>query len=170
MPRSMTKLAQLVGGLALILVAIWIVVFGGPDGTDPGAARGGDSSPSVAASATPGEQPSDGGETTEQAPGNQQTPVSGLDTIPESQLPPEGRETLELIRSDGPFPYDRDGIAFQNREGILPDQSRGYYREYTVPTPGEDDRGARRIVGGQDGDRYYTDDHYASFAQIEEGQ
>ena len=58
----------------------------------------------------------------------------------------------------------------RNREGILPDQSQGYYREYTVPTPGESDRGARRIVGGQDGDRYYTDDHYASFAQIEEGQ
>ena len=170
MPRSMTKLAQLVGGLALILVAIWIVVFGGPDGTDPGAARGGDSSPSVAASATPGEQPSDGGETTEQAPGNQQTPVSGLDTIPESQLPPEGRETLELIHAGGPFPYDRDGITFGNREGILPQQQHGYYSEYTVETPGLDHRGAKRIVCGEQLDCYFTSDHYASFRQIEEGQ
>ena len=106
----------------------------------------------------------------ESDPGGEETPSSSLETIPESDLPPEGRETLDLIRADGPFPYDRDGVAFQNREGILPPQDEGYYREYTVPTPGEDDRGARRIVGGEDGDRYYTEDHYASFRQIEEGQ
>lgn len=98
------------------------------------------------------------------------TPDSSLETLPESQLPPEGQETLDLIRSDGPFPYDRDGVTFHNREGILPSQGDGYYREFTVPTPGEDDRGARRIVGGEDGDRFYTDDHYTSFRQIEEGQ
>ena len=106
----------------------------------------------------------------ESDPGGEETPSSSLETIPESELPPEGRETLDLIRADGPFPYDRDGVAFQNREGILPPQDEGYYREYTVPTPGEDDRGARRIVGGEDGDRYYTEDHYASFEQIEEGR
>ena len=106
----------------------------------------------------------------ESDPGGEETPSSSLETIPESDLPPEGRETLDLIRADGPFPYDRDGVAFQNREGILPPQDEGYYREYTVPTPGEDDRGARRIVGGEDGDRYYTEDHYASFEQIEEGR
>ena len=106
----------------------------------------------------------------ESDPGGEETPSSSLETIPESELPPEGQETLDLIRADGPFPYDRDGVAFQNREGILPPQDEGYYREYTVPTPGEDDRGARRIVGGEDGDRYYTEDHYASFEQIEEGR
>lgn len=95
---------------------------------------------------------------------------SSLETIAESELPEEGQETLDLVRSGGPFPYDRDGATFQNREGILPEQEGGYYREYTVPTPGSDDRGARRIVGGSDGDHYYTEDHYASFAQIEEGQ
>ena len=82
-------------------------------------------------------------------------------------LPAEGRETLELIDAGGPFPYERDGVVFQNREGILPDESRGYYHEYTVPTPGSDDRGARRIVTGSGSELYYTDDHYDSFRRIQ---
>lgn len=85
-----------------------------------------------------------------------------------SDLPREGRRTLRLIHEGGPFPYDRDGITFQNRERILPAQPRGYYAEYTVPTPGESDRGARRLVAGEDGDVYYTADHYRSFRQVEE--
>jgi ribonuclease T1 len=92
--------------------------------------------------------------------------ASGLPWIAAFQLPPEGRETLELIEAGGPFPYERDGTVFQNRESILPDESRGYYREYTVPTPGSDDRGARRIVAGSGGELYYTDDHYESFGRI----
>ncbi len=66
----------------------------------------------------------------------------------------------------GPFPYDKDGAVFQNREGILPGRQRGYYHEYTVITPGENDRGARRIVTGSRGELYYTDDHYDSFKRI----
>lgn len=93
-------------------------------------------------------------------------PASGLPWIAVADLPPEGRETLELIGSDGPFPYGRDGVVFQNREGILPDEERGYYHEYTVVTPGSDDRGARRIVTGSSAERYYTDDHYESFRRI----
>lgn len=93
-------------------------------------------------------------------------PHSGLPWIALADLPPEAHETLALIESDGPFPYDRDGAVFQNREGILPDERRGYYHEYTVETPGSDDRGARRIVTGGDGERYYTDDHYDSFERI----
>lgn len=90
-------------------------------------------------------------------------------TVPAAALPAEARETLKLIDAGGPFPYRRDGITFQNRERRLPDQPRGYYREYTVPTPGSRDRGARRIVTG---DRppavfYYTADHYKSFRRIE---
>ena len=81
-------------------------------------------------------------------------------------LPPEARETLELIASGGPFPFDRDGTVFMNREGSCPTSSRGYYREYTVVTPGSDDRGARRIVAGAGSERYYTDDHYESFRRI----
>ncbi len=103
-------------------------------------------------------------------PSTSDTPDSGLATVAESALPREARATLELIRAGGPYPYEQDDRTFQNREGILPRQQRGYYREYTVETPGSDDRGARRIVGGRDGDRYWTSDHYDTFRQIEEGQ
>lgn len=84
------------------------------------------------------------------------------------QLPPEARQTLALIRKGGPFPYRKDGSIFNNREGLLPKQPRGHYREYTVKTPGSRDRGARRIVSAQAGDFYYTEDHYRSFRRIRE--
>jgi guanyl-specific ribonuclease Sa len=84
-------------------------------------------------------------------------------------LPREAADTLALIQRGGPFPYRKDGIVFQNRERRLPAMPRGYYREYTVPTPGSRDRGARRIVtGGNPPDvYYYTADHYRSFRRIE---
>ena len=81
-------------------------------------------------------------------------------------LPPEARRTLELMQAGGPFPYERDGAVFSNRERRLPPRERGYYREYTVKTPGARDRGPRRIVAGHDGDYYYTDDHYRTFRRI----
>ncbi|MDE9365441.1 ribonuclease [Luteipulveratus sp. YIM 133132] len=88
-----------------------------------------------------------------------------------SSLPPEATTTANLIRSGGPFPYDQDGVVFQNREAILPAQTTGYYHEYTVKTPGSDTRGARRIVTGgtpltSPPNWYYTGDHYASFCKI----
>ena len=110
-------------------------------------------------------------------------------TIPEvslAELPREARDTLALVRKGGPFPYDRDGIVFGNFEGRLPRQARGYYREYTVKTPGVAHRGARRIVAGcgsagvkasgserllapcDAGEYYYTEDHYNSFRRIRE--
>jgi ribonuclease T1 len=91
---------------------------------------------------------------------------NGIGTIPAAQLPAEARETLRVIRSGGPFAYSKDGIAFGNRERLLPRRPHGYYREYTVRTPGARDRGARRIISGQAGERYYTDDHYRSFKRI----
>ena len=81
-------------------------------------------------------------------------------------LPPEAKETFELIRSSGPFPYKQDGAIFGNRERQLPQRVHGYYREYTVRTPGARDRGARRIVAGERGELYYTEDHYRSFSRI----
>ena len=87
--------------------------------------------------------------------------------IPAAELPKEARETLALVRRGGPFPYRKDGATFGNFEQRLPVRARGYYREYTVPTPGARDRGARRIVAGG-GEYYYTDDHYRSFRRIRE--
>ncbi|NKE66686.1 guanine-specific ribonuclease N1 and T1 [Ramlibacter sp. RBP-2] len=89
-----------------------------------------------------------------------------------AELPPQARETYGLIRRGGPFPYEKDGSVFGNRERLLPAARRGYYREYTVATPGSRDRGARRIVCGGPvrvpHACYYTADHYASFRQIVE--
>lgn len=82
------------------------------------------------------------------------------------ELPREARETLALIDKGGPFPYERDDVVFGNFEKRLPIRERGYYREYTVRTPGVKHRGARRIVAGRNGERYYTDDHYRSFKRI----
>lgn len=84
------------------------------------------------------------------------------------QLPPQAREMLQLIKQGGPFPYPKDGTVFGNRERRLPQNERGYYREYTVKTPGSRDRGARRIVAGAGGEFYYTADHYRTFRRIRE--
>jgi ribonuclease T1 len=93
-------------------------------------------------------------------------PTSGLPEVAADSLPPEAGQTLALIDRGGPYPYDSDGDAFGNREGILPEEDYGYYHEYTVETPGSDDRGARRIVTGADGEYYWTEDHYQSFERI----
>ncbi|HEX3098826.1 MAG TPA: ribonuclease domain-containing protein [Usitatibacter sp.] len=85
-----------------------------------------------------------------------------------AELPPEARETLELIRKGGPFPYAKDGAIFGNREGALPREKRGYYREYTVKTPHVRNRGGRRIIWGAGGEYYYTADHYTTFRRIRE--
>lgn len=96
------------------------------------------------------------------------TPASRSDlaSVDLADLPPEARDTLDLIAAGGPYPHEQDGDTFVNREGLLPPAEEGFYREYTVPTPGEDDRGARRIVTGEDGTAYYTADHYDSFTRI----
>ena len=91
---------------------------------------------------------------------------TGVGEIRAAALPPEARETIALIRSSGPFPYAKDGSQFGNRERLLPDRERGYYREYTVKTPGARDRGARRIVTGRGGEIFYTADHYRSFKRV----
>jgi ribonuclease T1 len=101
------------------------------------------------------------------APSASRDPESGLPVVSLAALPPEARRTVELIDSGGPFPYAKDGSVFGNRERLLPLQRSGWYREYTVPTPGADDRGARRIVTGDGGRQlFWTDDHYASFARV----
>ena len=98
---------------------------------------------------------------------------SAHESLPEmaaSGLPSEARRTLESIASGGPYPYQRDGVVFANREQRLPPHTRGYYHEYTVKTPGVKTRGARRIIRGGElrsiAECYYTDDHYQSFRRI----
>lgn len=91
---------------------------------------------------------------------------SGTATITESALPTEARDVIHRIDSGGPFPYRQDGVTFQNREGLLPAEPRGYYREYTVTTPGAADRGPRRLILGRQGELYYTPDHYGTFLWV----
>ncbi|MDF3290372.1 MULTISPECIES: ribonuclease [Streptomyces] len=88
-------------------------------------------------------------------------------TVCQSALPSQADDTLNLIAQGGPYPFSKDGEVFDNREGVLPSESYGYYHAYTVITPGASTRGARRIVTGDDGTDYYTADHYASFSQID---
>ncbi len=83
-----------------------------------------------------------------------------------SALPREAQRTLTLLAQGGPFPYSKDGTVFGNFEKRRPMRGRGYDREYTVPTPGSRDRGARRIIAGRGGELYYTDDHYRTFRRI----
>ncbi len=89
-------------------------------------------------------------------------------TIAVANLPNEARETLRAIKQGGPFAYERDGVVFGNFERALPKQSRGYYHEYTVKTPGVRSRGARRIISGKASEYYYTNDHYQTFKRIRE--
>lgn len=99
---------------------------------------------------------------------DEQTPASGLPTIAASELPRQAQRMVDLIHAGGPFRYDKDGATFGNRERLLPSRPQGYYREYTVDKPGSADRGPWRIIAGQDGDLYWTSDHYDSFQQIVE--
>ncbi|MEO8333216.1 MAG: ribonuclease domain-containing protein [Gallionella sp.] len=93
---------------------------------------------------------------------------AGLPVIALADLPAEARDTLQVIKRGGPFAYERDGVVFKNYERVLPQQTRGYYREYTVKTPGARNRGARRIVCGSLPECYYSADHYQTFKRIRE--
>ncbi|MEV5801248.1 ribonuclease domain-containing protein [Streptomyces collinus] len=142
-PRPFPRLLR---AIASLLVCLCALLAGCSPGTHPGTNAGAGTTPASGAF----------------------TPAwaRGTATVQESRLPAEARRTLALIDRGGPFPYARDGIVFGNLEGLLPGHPRGYYHEYTVPTPGAPDRGARRLVTGQGGEIYYTDDHYTSFRAV----
>ena len=163
MPAAQSRTAR----LALVLVAVGLVLlvwwWASESSIEVGQRTDAGSSSSVPAATRPDASAGDADRAS--APRD----TSGLPGIPVSDLPREARHTLDLISAGGPYPYSRDGVVFQNRERLLPRKAGGYYREYTVPTPGEDDRGARRIVTGKSGERYWTDDHYESFHVIEDG-
>lgn len=94
------------------------------------------------------------------------TPPADLPSVDLAGLPVEAAMTIDLIAAGGPFPFRQDGATFENRERLLPDRPEGHYREFTVPRPGNQGRGALRIVTGADGELYWSPDHYASFAWI----
>ena len=147
-PAPSKRLPALIGTVALAVLVVLVVLHAGRQGGSGGSGERSAGQPGAgqAARSTVG--------------------ASGLSTIRLGSLPAQARRTVELIAAGGPFPYPRDGAAFSNREGILPGRAYGYYREYTVVTPGSSDRGARRIIAGQGGEEFYTDDHYASFQEI----
>jgi ribonuclease T1 len=99
-------------------------------------------------------------------PPSEVDPESGLPWVVVGDLPDSAQQTLALVDAGGPFPYEKDGSTFGNREGLLPDEPGGYYAEFTVPKPGEDDRGPWRLVVGVGGEVYWTADHYSSFERV----
>lgn len=155
-------LIAVVGAVLVAVIGLW-AGFGGPD-------RGGDADPGspgpTSRSSQAANRPSRAASSVD--------PESGLAWVDEAALPPEAGDTLALIDAGGPFPYDEDGSRFGNYEGVLPDEPRDFYREYTVETPGLGHRGPLRIVTGGEGGpgevRYYwTQDHYESFQRIRRG-
>lgn len=155
------------GGL-LVAVLVALLVWWGQTGSEDGdwTAPGDDGSHRTA-SASPSASQSlrdDPGPSSAEPTGTD--PESELEWIERSALPPEAHDTLALIEAGGPYPHPQDDGTFGNFEGVLPDRPRGYYREYTVETPGLGHRGAKRIVTGDEGELYWTEDHYESFARI----
>ncbi|HUQ59499.1 ribonuclease domain-containing protein [Lentzea sp.] len=137
----------LVGLVALVVIG-WFVKDGSSGAPPPGTTK------PVVTSSVSGES----------VPGAR----SGLDVEALSKLPAEAGKTWKLIEANGPFPYPRnDGVTFENREKRLPQQKSGYYKEYTVPTPGSPDRGARRMVTGSEEEVFYTGDHYSTFVVVD---
>ena len=148
----------------LVLIGAAVVARSVDDETPSVSASSSTATPTIVTTAA---TTADGSATVTTASPGDRCVEGDVERITVSELPDEAIATLILIEDGGPFPYAQDGATFQNREGRLPDHARGYYLEYTVETPGSGDRGARRIVVGECGDRWYTDDHYDSFALIE---
>ncbi|CCH28793.1 ribonuclease domain-containing protein [Actinosynnema sp. NPDC047251] len=152
--------AALLGLLALVVIGYFAKDLGGS--SDPAPTTSSTSTRTVAT----------GGSSVAGQTGGQAAKVpgagSGMAVKELSGLPAEAVSTWQLIERGGPFPYPRnDGVTFQNREKRLPAKSGDYYREYTVPTPGSPDRGARRIVTGSSSEVYYTGDHYSTFVVVD---
>ncbi|MFI9813618.1 ribonuclease domain-containing protein [Saccharothrix variisporea] len=147
----------LVGLIALVVIGYFAKDLGGSTEPPPPTSTTGSTKAAAGSGTASAAKPA-------QVPGAASgLPVKGL-----TSLPGEAKATWELIERGGPFPYPRnDGVTFQNREKRLPAKSGDYYREYTVPTPGSDDRGARRLVTGREREVYYTGDHYESFVVVD---
>ena len=151
----MNRTVRVVGGVVTAVAIAVVLAFAylQQDGPSPTATT--DSTPTAAATSTGWSTP-------------RPSSTDGLPVVRLADLPVQARQTVALIDAGGPFPYAKDGATFNNFERVLPSRPRGYYREYTVKTPGERDRGARRIVtGDRDRELFYTADHYDSFARVQ---
>ncbi len=160
---------RLLAALVVPLVALVVAACGGSGAGTAASSATAPSSPRPSVSGhtsqpKPAVSPADAGRL---APAQ---PTTDLRTMTVAMLPKQGIDTLRLIADGGPYPYSKDGVTFSNREGLLPRHPSGWYREFTVVTPGSSDRGARRIIAGQDGSRFYTSDHYASFREVVSGE
>ncbi|MCY0943456.1 ribonuclease domain-containing protein [Streptomyces antarcticus] len=156
-PRS---LLRFLGALFLCAVLVGAAGCGGSKPAPAAASTSAGSGTSTGASTASGDVP--GGASSAAAPGW----AKGMATVRAGALPREARDVLALIDEGGPYPHRQDGTVFGNFEKVLPRQKRGYYHEFTVRTPGERDRGARRIVTGEGGEFFYTDDHYETFKAV----
>ncbi|HEY5981402.1 MAG TPA: ribonuclease domain-containing protein [Microlunatus sp.] len=151
----MNRTVGAVGGVVTAVAIVVVLAFaylqqGGPSPTVTS-----ESAPSASASGTGWSTP-------------RPSSSDGLPVVRLADLPVQARQTVALIDAGGPFPYAKDGATFNNFEGVLPSRPRGFYREYTVKTPGERDRGARRIVtGDRDRELFYTADHYDTFVRVQ---
>lgn len=165
MNRTVTRIGGLLTAVAVILLLVYALQAGG--GTPFAQPSAGPSATAASAKRTTTTRSPRPARSTA-APSDRSTVRDGLGRVRLADLPPQARRTVALIDAGGPFPYAKDGATFNNFEGVLPKQPRGYYREYTVPTPGERDRGARRIVtGDRDRELFYTADHYETFARVQ---
>lgn len=174
MPRLSRRTTQVLSSLVglLVVLALWWVQGQGEEEADPSRAddtAGASLAPTPEPSAEPSGEPS--AEPSDEPSGGPSAAAAvdehGLAYVDLDDLPPEAADTVALVDNGGPFPYPgKDGSTFGNFEGLLPDRARGYYAEYTVPTPGLGHRGARRVIAGDGGELYWTEDHYASFERI----
>lgn len=166
--RRRNPIAYIVVAVGALLAVVLVIGSMRRAVEDPGASPATSRAPSgeVETTPAPGAPRTSAPTTVPKASTTAVTAPKGMASVSASALPAEARRTLQLIDDGGPFPYPQDGSEFQNRERLLPRKAAGYYREYTVETPGSDDRGARRIVAGRAGERYYTDDHYDSFRLV----
>ncbi|MCW2540677.1 MAG: ribonuclease [Frankiales bacterium] len=167
--RTSWRIRPLVALVILILLLVIGYAIRGSSGGDGDARHDGGPTPSAPAQQA---KPTSTARSsaTDQAPTSRASTSASLRyATPLSALPAQARQTWQLIVGHGPYPYAQDGVVFGNLEKHLPNEPRGYYHEYTVTTPGSDDRGARRLITGQGGQLYYTGDHYSSFVLVDTG-
>ncbi|SEQ62159.1 ribonuclease domain-containing protein [Microlunatus flavus] len=166
-PRNAVVAVALVALLLLVVLAGLLREGGSGAAGAPATASPGPTATSPPRTQTPKPRPTAGATSGSTTGAGTRDPETGLRVVALSTLPRQAQDTVALIDRGGPFPYSQDGVTFANRERRLPVHPRGWYREYTVRTPGEGDRGPRRIVTGDD-DRllFYTADHYDSFVQV----